>query len=277
MLQCNYIKNLVKNALDEDIQSGDITASLLPQSKKAKAYIISREKAVIAGIKFADEAFHQLDKDCKITWMVQDGDFVKPKQKLAKIEGKAASILTAERTALNFLQTLSATATQTSIFLDALKGTKTKLLDTRKTIPGLRLAQKYAVLCGGGKNHRLGLYDAFLIKENHIAAFGSISKVIAAARQAHPHKKVEIEVQNLAELKEALAARAYIIMLDNFDLKTIQKAVKLNQETARTKLEVSGDVTLKNIRKIAKTGVDYISVGALTKNIKAINLSLLFT
>jgi len=277
MLTSNYIKKLVKNALIEDVKNGDITASLLPKNKKAKAYIISREKAIIAGIQFANAAFRELDKNCKITGLVKDGDCVKPNQRLAKIEGKAATILTAERTALNFLQTLSATATQTRTFLDALQGTKTKLLDTRKTIPGLRLAQKYAVLCGGGTNHRLGLYDAFLIKENHIAAFGSISNVIAAARLSHPHKKVEIEVQDLEELKEALAAKADIIMLDNFDLKTIRKAVELNQATTKTKLEVSGDVSLKNIRKIAKTGVDYISVGALTKSIKAVNLSLLFS
>lgn len=264
----------VATALAEDLSYGDITADLLPEKITARAQISTREDAIICGIPWVNELFHQLDPKVTLSWQVQDGDKVAAGQVLGILSGNAKSLLTGERTALNFLQTLSATATLTNRYVNALSATKTKLLDTRKTIPGLRYAQKYAVRCGGGNNHRLGLYDAFLIKENHIMACGSIEKAINLARINHPEKIIEIEVENLDELKQALQAKADIILLDNFTMDMLKEAVIINK--AQAKLEVSGNVTIDNLAIIAATGVDYISVGALTKNIKAIDLSLRF-
>jgi nicotinate-nucleotide pyrophosphorylase (carboxylating) len=274
-----YIREIVRLALSEDIANGDITAKLIPKTKKISAYILTREAAIISGTRFVDEVFHQLNRQIKIEWLVKDKDRVRPKQILCYIKGPTHALLSGERTALNFLQMLSGTATLTDQFVKAIRKQKAKILDTRKTIPGLRLAQKYAVTCGGGKNHRLGLYDAILLKENHIASFSTsrvnaIHIAIKMARNENPRKIIEIEVRNLRELHAALNAKADIIMLDNFNLINIQKAVTIN--AGLTKLEVSGDVNLNNVDKIAKTGVDYISVGALTKNVRAINLSMLF-
>ncbi|EKE01064.1 MAG: hypothetical protein ACD_21C00227G0006 [uncultured bacterium] len=265
---------IIDLALKEDIGSGDITASLIAPSSKSHAYIVSQQTAIICGADFVTAVFAKIDPKIKIIWLVQDGDLVRAKQVLCKLYGPTRSLLTGERTALNFLQTLSSAATLTHQFVGKIKGTKTKLLDTRKTLPGLRLAQKYAVKCGGGQNHRLGLYDAILIKENHIAACGSITNAVAKARNLYPKKTVEVEVRDLKELREALATSADIIMLDNFTLKAIRAAVKINQ--GRVKLEVSGGVNLKNIRAFAKTRVDYISVGAITKTVIPVELSMLF-
>ncbi len=265
----------VKRALYEDLQGQkDITAQLIPETRTATARVITREDMVLCGTGWVDEVFRQIDPEVSVSWNYQDGDKVEADCVLYTLAGKARSLLTGERTALNFLQTLSGVATITSLFAGRLTGTPTRLLDTRKTIPGLRLAEKYAVKCGGGCNHRMGLYDAFLIKENHIAACGSISEAVAAARDIAPGKSIEIEVENLEGLKEAIAAQADIVMLDNFPLSRIEEAVEIN--ASRVKLEVSGDVNLDNIASIGATGVDYVSVGSLTKHIKAINLSMRF-
>lgn len=264
----------VKAVLTEDIGSGDITASLIPAGKMVKAQVITRESAIICGVPWVNEVFRQVDPTIIIDWKVRDGDAVTPEQIICSINGLARSILTAERCALNFLQTLSGTATVTRQYAEKLAGTQTQLLDTRKTIPGLRLAQKYAVRCGGGKNHRLGLYDAFLIKENHIMSCGSITAAITSARKNYPHKPIEVEVENLLQLQEALAAKADMIMLDNFTLENMRAAVAMNNGQA--KLEISGNVELNQLNKLAKLGVDYISVGALTKHLRAIDLSLRF-
>lgn len=268
------INQSVRIALTEDMGSGDITGLLVPAAQQAKAQIISRQPAVICGIAWATEVFNQIDPEVILNWQVQDGDGVIANQLLCVLSGNARSLLTGERTALNFLQTLSGTATVTRDFVMSLADTRAKILDTRKTIPGLRLAQKYAVTCGGGCNHRLGLYDAFLIKENHIMACGSITRAIKTAKQQQPDYPVEIEVENLQELQEAIDAGADIIMLDNFDLPSLRAAVAMNQ--SKVKLEISGGVSKDNIRLIAETGVDYISVGALTKNIQAVDLSMRF-
>ena len=265
---------IINLALQEDIGGKDITASLIPHNTLSAAHIICQQKAIICGTNFVDAIFAKIDPKIKITWLIEDGTWARSKKILCKLEGPARSLLTGERTALNFLQTLSSTATLTSQFVAKLKGTKTKLLDTRKTLPGLRLAQKYAVKCGGGHNHRLGLYDAILIKENHITACGSITNAVAKAKKLYPNKIIEIEVRSLDELREALTTKTNIIMLDNFTLKTIHSAVKINN--GKVKLEVSGGVNLKNIRSFAKTGVDYISVGAITKTVIPIELSMLF-
>ena len=265
---------IISLALQEDIGSKDITASLIPPTTLSFAYIICQQKAIICGTDFVDAIFAKIDPKIKITWLIKDGALVRTKKILCKLEAPARSLLTGERTALNFLQTLSSTATLTNQFAAKLKGTKTKLLDTRKTLPGLRLAQKYAVKCGGGHNHRFGLYDAILIKENHIAACGSITSAVAKAKKLYPNKPIEVEVRNLSELREALATKTNTIMLDNFSLKTIRAAVKINN--GKVKLEVSGGVNLKNIRSFAKTGIDYISVGAITKSVMPIELSMLF-
>ncbi|MBW5802378.1 carboxylating nicotinate-nucleotide diphosphorylase [Coxiella endosymbiont of Ornithodoros amblus] len=266
------IRTAVHAALVEDIGSGDITAELISAETVSQASIISREDAIICGIPWVDEVYQAVDSSVKIQWKVKDGDFVSSNQTLALLRGKACSLVTGERTALNWLQTLSGTATAVSRYVEKLKGTSAHLLDTRKTIPGLRYAQKYAVRCGGGKNHRMGLYDAFLIKENHILICGSLTQAIQKARTSHPEKTLEIEVESLNELQEALSAKANIILLDNFDIDTIKKAVKINNSKA--KLEISGNVNLETIHEIAKTGVDYISVGALTKHLRAIDLSM---
>ncbi len=270
----------VLKSLEEDIGSGDITGLLINEKLHSRAFIKTREAMVLCGIPWAEEVFQLLDPKVRMEWRFKEGDFIEPNSLLCSIEGKARSILSAERTILNFIQTLSATATQTRRYMQALAqgGTKTILLDTRKTIPGLRLAQKYAVRCGGGQNHRLGLFDAFLIKENHIMASGSITKAIKKAREFAPNKKVEIEVETLNEFQEALAACPDIIMLDNFDLNKIAKAMDIRASSSNPNilLELSGNITLDNIHEFAETGVDYISTGAITKNVQAIDLTLLF-
>jgi nicotinate-nucleotide pyrophosphorylase (carboxylating) len=269
----NSIKTMVKEALREDVESGDITSELLDNSLILQAKIIARESGVLCGCSWVEETFHQLNSDINCTWMLKEGERFKPNQMVAKLKGPIQDLLTGERMALNWLQTLSGTATITASYVAALTNTQTQLLDTRKTIPGLRMAQKYAVRCGGGTNHRMGLFDAFLIKENHIEAFGSIERVIKAARALDPKKTLEIEVENLQMLNEALNAKPDIILLDNFNIERLKKAVKLNK--TGIKLEVSGNITLENLSAIAKTGVDYISVGSITKNLKAIDFSLL--
>lgn len=270
----NNMKALIKNALAEDVGEGDVTAQLIPEHKKIKATLITRENMVLCGQDFFDEVFCQIDNTIKINWQYQDKDVLDANTQLCEVYGKARPILTAERTALNFLQTLSATATLTHQLVSLIRHTKTQLLDTRKTIPGLRTAQKYAVKCGGGINHRMGLYDAFLIKENHIHAAGSIANVVKKARVLNPTILLEIEVENLEQLQEALSMDVQRIMLDNFSISTLKQAVKLNH--GRSKLEASGNVSELNIVEIAETGVDYISVGKLTKDIRAIDLSLRF-
>ncbi|GAA0200041.1 carboxylating nicotinate-nucleotide diphosphorylase [Kangiella japonica] len=268
----------VKKALEEDldgIDGVDVTAELIEQDKIAKGRLITREDAVVCGIAWFNGVFKALDPSIKLDWKCADGDKVSANDTLCEIEGNARNILTAERSAMNFLQTLSGTATITARYVRELKGTDCQLLDTRKTIPLMRLAQKYAVYCGGGKNHRMGLYDAFLIKENHIISTGSIKNAVAVARQNHPNTLVEVEVENFAQLDEALDAGADVIMLDNFSVDELRTGVAINQVHSHTaKIEASGNVTIETLRDIAETGVDFISVGALTKHVKAIDLSL---
>ncbi len=264
---------LIDSALKEDIDRGDITAKLISKTAQSHARIISQQTAIICGIDFVTAVFAKIDPKIKITWFIKDGIRVSTNQCLCKLVGPTRSLLTGERTALNFLQILSSTATLTQQFASTIKGTKSIILDTRKTLPGLRLAQKYAVTCGGGYNHRLGLYDAILIKENHIAACGSITNAVNKAKKLYPKKTIEVEVRNLQELHEALETHANIIMLDNFTPKAVRDAVQINK--GRAKLEVSGGINLKNIRAFANTGVDYISVGALTKTVIPIELSML--
>ena len=267
----------VHTALTEDIGDGDITAQLIPVEQKAKARVISRQNAVICGTHWVNEVFHQVDKSVKVNWLVQDGEQVEADQPLFELEGSARSLLTGERCALNFLQTLSATATISAHYASLVEGTGVKLLDTRKTIPGLRNAQKYAVSCAGCFNHRIGLYDAFLIKENHIMACGSISNAIATAKQNEPGKPVEVEVESFDELMQALEAGADIVMLDNFDHAGLRLAVQKNKEhPTPAKLEASGGIDENTLRSIAETGVDYISIGLLTKDCKAVDLSMRF-
>lgn len=269
----------VKLALAEDIKDGDITAALIPADQSAKATIITRDDCTIAGKDWVTEVFDQLDSEVSVTWYVEDGDQVSANTKLFSLEGSARSLLTGERTALNFLQLLSGTATTARYYANQVAETGVKLLDTRKTIPGLRTAQKYAVTCGGCYNHRIGLYDAFLIKENHIAACGGITQAVQQARSNEPGKPVEIEVENLSELREALDAQADIVMLDNFAMTDLNTAVAMNKNEydGKAKLEASGGITSETLRPIAETGVDYISIGALTKDCKAVDLSMRFT
>ncbi len=262
----------VARALREDVGSGDLTASLIPSSRLGQADLACRDHAVLAGRAWFDEVFRQVDGGVSVSWDFDDGDELAGGARVCRIEGRAASILTAERTALNFLQTLSGVATATAAYVRAVAGTGVRILDTRKTIPGLRQAEKYAVTCGGGHNHRMGLYDAILIKENHIAAEGSISRALEKARRLHPEVEIEIEVENLDELEEALSAGARRILLDNFDLAELSRAVTLNRGRAR--LEASGGVDLGSVRAIAETGVDDISVGAITKNLQSVDFSL---
>ena len=262
----------VSAAMLEDMGNGDLTALLIPETNHAAASIISREDAVICGIDWAEACFHHVNKDIKIKWLVNEGEKVSANQLLCKISGNARAILTAERCALNFLQTLSAVATHTRLYVLAASGTKVEILDTRKTIPGLRLAQKYAVTVGGGSNQRLALYDGILIKENHIAAAGGIVAALKQAKSLNKNTNIQIEVENLDELNQALAAGATSILLDNFSIPDMREAVIINQGCA--KLEASGNVNLSSVRAIALTGVDRISIGALTKNIRAIDLSL---
>ncbi|EGH44360.1 MULTISPECIES: carboxylating nicotinate-nucleotide diphosphorylase [Pseudomonas syringae group] len=262
----------VRRALLEDVGSGDITAQLIPAERLAKATIISRDAAVIAGTAWVDAVFRQLDPRVAVHWQVTDGDRVSPNQALFHLEGPARSLLTGERSALNFLQMLSGVATRAQYFADMVAGTQVKLLDTRKTLPGLRMAQKYAVTCGGCHNHRIGLYDAFLIKENHIAACGGIAQAVEAAHRIAPGKPVEVEVESLDELKQALDAGADIIMLDELSLDDMREAVRLT--AGRASLEASGGINDDTLRVIAETGVDYISIGAMTKDVKAVDLSM---
>ncbi|KJY92567.1 carboxylating nicotinate-nucleotide diphosphorylase [Pseudoalteromonas piscicida] len=279
MIDQNLISQLVKQALDEDLNyqtpnEGDITAALIPETQQANAYVITREDCVFVGKALIEEVFKQVDPSVSVNVLVNDGDFVAANTRLFTASGSARAILTAERTALNFVQTLSGTATTTAKYVEVLSGTQTKLLDTRKTIPGLRALQKYAVKCGGGKNHRIGLFDAYLIKENHIAACGSIAKAVATARNNHPDKPVEVEVENLNELQQALDAGSDIIMLDNFSVSEIQQAVEITQ--GKAKLEVSGNMTIEILTTYAQAGVDFISSGALTKHVQSIDLSMRF-
>ena len=262
----------VRRALREDVGSGDITAQLIPAERLAHATVITRDSAVIAGSAWVDNVFAQIDPRVAVHWQVQDGDQVQPNQPLFHLEGPARALLTGERSALNFLQSLSAVATRCRHYATIVEGTGVKLLDTRKTLPGLRLAQKYAVTQGGCHNHRIGLYDAFLIKENHIAACGGIAQAIQAAHKIAPGKPVEIEVESLDELKQALAAGADIVMLDELSLDEMRTAVALN--AGKAKLEASGGINETTLRVIAETGVDYISIGTLTKDVKAVDLSM---
>ena len=265
------LKESVKAFLDEDIGTGDVTAAIIPEHIRAEALVISREDMVICGQRWFDAVFNLLDENISIDWLVAEGDIIKAGAQLCRLTGCGRALLTGERTALNLLQTMSATATISHRYAQAVVGTKCKVLDTRKTIPGLRMAQKYAVKCGGCYNHRIGLFDAVLIKENHIITAGSIAKAIAKAREI-TNVLVEVEVENLVEFQQALDAKPDRIMLDNFSLSELQTAVRKN--AGAVELEASGNVELDNIRSIAETGVDYISVGALTKNIKAVDLSM---
>jgi nicotinate-nucleotide pyrophosphorylase (carboxylating) len=265
----------VEAALREDLGSGDVTAGLVPAAQRVRGSVVSREEAVLCGRAWADETFRQLDNKVQLTWHAADGERVAAQQVIFSIAGPARPVLTGERTALNFLQLLSATATAARRFVDAVAGTGCQILDTRKTLPGLRTAQKYAVRCGGARNHRMGLYDQVLIKENHIAAAGSLTGAIEAARHSAAGVTVEVEVETLGELQEALSARADIVLLDEFTLEDMRAAVALNRaQGAAAKLEVSGSVSLDAVRAIAETGVDFISVGAITKNVRAIDLSM---
>lgn len=262
----------VRFALQEDIQTGDINAELIAADEIMQAHVITREEAIICGVDWVNETFKQIDPNVEVSWHCQDGDLVSANSRLFTVKGLARSLLTGERTALNFLQLLSGVATRCYHFKQQVEGTQVTLLDTRKTIPGLRTAQKYAVTCGGCANHRIGLYDAFLIKENHIRACGSIANAVSTAKNNHPNKPVEVEVENLNEFEQALSAGADIIMLDNFSNDDKRKAVAINK--GRAKLEASGGIEQHQLREIAETGVDYISLGTLTKDVKAIDLSM---
>ena len=271
----SLVTTQVQASLDEDIGSGDLTALLVPASQSVTASMIARETAILCGKDWVNACFRLIDSEVSINWLVNEGDRVQPNQVLCEISGAARSLLSAERCALNFLQTLSATATETRKYVDAIAGTAAQIMDTRKTIPHLRLAQKYAVTVGGGHNQRLALYDGILIKENHIAAAGSISKVMQQALALNSGKSIQIEVENLDQLKQALAANADSILLDNFSNDLLREAVEINNACGRQAvLEASGGITLDNVRAVALTGIDRISIGALTKNIQAVDLSM---
>lgn len=269
------IHDTVRRALTEDVGSGDVTAVLIPEQAVCDAAVISREDAVLCGTAWFDEVFRQLDPSIRVMWHAADGDAIAADQVLCALHGAARPLLTGERTALNFLQTLSGTATEARRYADVVKGTQVKVLDTRKTIPGLRDAQKYAVRCGGCHNHRHGLYDGILIKENHILAAGSIRAAVEAARAVARAMPVEVEVENLDEVAEALEAGADILLLDNFDIEQMRAAVAMT--AGRVRLEASGGIDFGNLRQVAETGVDYISIGAITKHVRAIDLSMRFT
>jgi nicotinate-nucleotide pyrophosphorylase (carboxylating) len=273
-LPASFIDSQVKLALLEDIGQQDLTADLIPAEAMASANLITRESAVLCGRQWFESVFSQLEPAIKIEWFADDGDKLQANDVICRLTGPARAILTGERTAMNFLQTLSATATRAGIYADAVAGLAVKVLDTRKTLPGWRMAQKYAVRCGGCYNHRIGLYDGILIKENHINAAGSIASAVQQAKTLHPGISIEVEVENLDELNQALEAGADIILLDNFDTAMLKQAVQINQNKAQ--LEASGGISLDTIREIAETGVDRISVGALTKDIIAVDLSLRF-
>lgn len=273
----DYVSRTVRAALDEDVGSGDLTAQLIPADRVSKAHVVTREDAILCGTRWFDEVFRQLDSRVRVTWAARDGDRINASQTICELEGPSRALLTGERTALNFLQALSGTATITREYADAVKHTCCRILDTRKTIPGLRLAQKYAVACGGGTNHRIGLFDAILIKENHIAAAGSIGAAVAQARALGAKVMIEVEVENLDELREALDAGVDRIMLDDFTLEDMRRAVEITRaHTPRVELEASGSMSLSALKAVAETGVDFISVGALTKNVRAIDLSMRF-
>lgn len=266
------VREAVVSALAEDLGEGDITAALVPETLQATATVTTREKAVVCGVPWFEMTFQAFDHEAKVEWTVKDGEEADAGQVLCTVSATAKALLSGERMALNFLQTLSGTATLARRYRERIAGLSVSLLDTRKTLPGLRVAQKYAVSCGGCSNHRLGLHDALLIKENHVIACGSISKAIEKANKMFPELPIEIEVEDLDQLGQALAAGAHVILLDNFDVDTLRQAVKLNQ--GRAKLEASGGITLDNVRQIAETGVDRISIGALTKDVKAVDLSM---
>ncbi len=269
------ISETVRRALTEDVGAGDLTAGLIAADASAEAQVITREDAVLCGTAWFDEVFRQVDNRLRAAWHAGDGDAIHAGQTLCRVTGPARGLLTGERTALNFLQLLSGAATRVRQYVDAVRGTKTIVLDTRKTVPGLRRAQKYAVACGGGQNHRMGLYDAILIKENHIAAAGSIAAALAAARRSAPAGvSIEIEVENIGQLREALAAGAERLLLDNFSVADLKSAVA--ETRGRATLEASGGIDLANIRAFAETGVDFISIGDITKNVRAVDLSLRF-
>ena len=268
------LESSVRQALKEDIRDGDITAMLIPEENIATATVITREQAIVCGQLWVDEVFRQLDPSVQIEWLVKDGDEIQPEQILFNLKGSARSLLTGERTALNFLQTLSGTATTAREYAKLVEDTDIKILDTRKTIPGLRLAQKYAVKVGGCHNHRIGLHDAFLIKENHIAACGGIKRAVEKAKEIAPEKPIEVEVENLDELQQALSAGTDIVMLDNFDTEMIEQAVILSHGQA--KLEVSGNLEISNISNKTIKGIDYLSSGSLTKHCKAVDFSMRF-
>ena len=273
------IQRTVRQALLEDLggtldPNADITAQLIPADKQGSATVITREAGVFCGTAWVNEVFAQLGGQVTIEWLVKDGDHLEPNQRLFRLQGPARVLLTGERTALNFVQSLAGVASQVARYVQELDGTHCRLLDTRKTVPGLRTALKYAVTCGGGNNHRMGLFDAYLIKENHIMACGGIAQAVAKARELNPGKRVEVEVENLEELQQALEAKADVIMLDNFEVPMMEQAVAIT--AGRAKLEISGNVTLQTIRRFAQTGVDFISVGALTKHVHALDLSMRF-
>lgn len=270
------IEATVRRALAEDVGPGDLTAALIPENQTAQAQVLAREDAILCGGAWFEEVFHQLDARVRIHWEAPEGAAIRANQVLCHLDGPARALLTGERTALNFLQTLSGTATITRRYVEAVRGTKAVILDTRKTLPGLRTAQKYAVVCGGGQNHRQGLYDAVLLKENHIAAAGSVRAALEAAQAFAPAGiPVEIEVENLEQLRAALAAQATRLLLDNFSINDLKQAVA--ETRGRAQLEASGGITLDNLRTVAETGVDYISIGALTKHVRAVDLSLRFS
>jgi len=269
------IPETVRRALAEDVGAGDLTAALIPADTQAEAQVVTRQPAILCGTAWFDEVFRQVDERVSVAWNARDGDAIQAEQILCALRGPARSLLTGERAALNFLQLLSGTATLARKYVDAVRGTRAVILDTRKTIPGLRRAQKYAVTCGGGQNHRMGLYDAILIKENHIAAAGSIAAALSAAKASAPKGvTVEIEVENLAQLREAIEAGAKHILLDNFSAEELKAAVQKTE--GRAKLEASGGIHLGNIHAFAETGVDFISIGDITKNVGAVDLSLRF-
>ena len=272
MPSSEYITELVALALEEDVGTGDITAGLISPDCEKRARVITREAGILCGTQFVDGVFHALDPQLEITWHRQDGDPLAADDLLFTVAGNARAILTGERAALNFLQLLSGTASLAGRYASEVAGTGARLLDTRKTVPGLRQAQKYAVACGGCHNHRIGLFDAFLIKENHIEACGGIAPAIARARELAPGKPVEVEVENLPEMQQAIDAGADRIMLDNFDLEVLREAVAVNAD--RSELEASGNIGLHNLRRVAETGVDFISIGALTKTVAPLDLSM---
>jgi nicotinate-nucleotide pyrophosphorylase (carboxylating) len=273
-----YISETVASALREDVGTGDLTAELIPTSQNARARVVTRESAVICGSAWFDEVFRQVDSRVTVTWKVHDADAVAPGDEICTLGGPARAILTGERTALNFLQMLSAAATTTRTYVDAVTGTKCRILDTRKTIPGLRVAQKYAVVCGGGTNHRIGLFDAILVKENHIAAAGSIGAAVQTARSLPRKVMVEVEVETLDELRQALDCGVDRILLDNFSNDQLREAVQITRShpNKNIELEASGNITLETLRSVAETGIDFISVGGLTKHVRAVDLSMRF-